>query len=256
MGNVIDVSQNDFQKQVIEKSHTAPVIVDFWAPWCGPCRMLGPVLEKVANEPNSGFTLAKLNTDQNQAIAMQYGIRGIPAVKAFVNGRVVDEFVGAQPEPMVRQFLGRLPKSGGNGQPAAAESPEAATDPTARLAQARQLLKKGKGCEAQTQLTDFPNGPGSEAAQKLRPLADFLCTMGRPSNGQTGQLDQDYQRVASDLQRGQYSTALYNLLALLRQDKNFRNGQARQVMLAVFELLGDDHDLTRAYRSQLASVLF
>lgn len=254
--HVIDVNQANFQAEVIQKSHSLPVVVDFWAPWCGPCRMLGPTLERLANEPNSGFILAKLNTDQNQSIAMQYGIRGIPAVKAFVNGQIVDEFVGAQPEPMVRQFLQRLPKPSGNGQETAATPPTETNDPASRLQQARELLKQGQGCDAQTKLTDFPVGDGYEAAQKLRPLAHYLCTMGRPNNGSNTKLDQEYQQAARDIQRRDYATALYNLLAVVRQDKGFRNGEAKNVMLGLFELLGEDHELTRAYRGQLASVLF
>ncbi|MCA9973986.1 MAG: thioredoxin, partial [Anaerolineales bacterium] len=102
---IFNVDQGSFQQQVIAASHTAPVLVDFWAPWCGPCRMLTPVLERMAQAYGGRFRLAKLNTDENPQLSMQYGVRGIPNVKLFKNGRVVDEFVGAQPEPMVRQFL-------------------------------------------------------------------------------------------------------------------------------------------------------
>jgi len=104
----IDVSEKDFNEVVIEGSRRVPVIVDFWAPWCAPCRALAPVLEKLATEHQGKFTLVKVNSDENQPLAAQWGVRGIPNVKAFVGGKLVDEFSGALPETMVREFLKRV----------------------------------------------------------------------------------------------------------------------------------------------------
>src|SRR5512138_640548 len=108
-----DVSSANFQAEVIERSREVPVLVDFWAPWCGPCRVLKPVLEKLADQYQGRFRLAKINSDENPNLSAQFGVRSIPNVKAFVDGQLADEFLGAQPESAVRQFIdGLLPTAG------------------------------------------------------------------------------------------------------------------------------------------------
>lgn len=258
--SVIDVNQATFQADVVQRSHSIPIIVDFWAPWCGPCRMLGPILERLASEANSGFLLAKVNSDHNQQISMQYGIRGIPAVKAFVNGKVVDEFVGAQPEPMVRQFIQRVIASHqpqtSQSQPQAKSQPSpVSSDPSSRLNQARELLRKGKGCEAESQLKGFPASPQAEAAGKLLPLAQFLCQMSRGAiSGGPADLGVLYRQVADAVNKREYATAMYNLLAILNQDSGYQGGQAKVVMNSLFDFVGQNDPLTQAYQQQMIRI--
>jgi len=246
-GNIIDVDQGNFQQEVIQRSHNVPVVVDFWAPWCGPCRMLGPILERLANEPGSNFVLAKLNTDQNQAIAGQYDIRGIPAVKAFRNGQVVDEFVGAQPEPNVRAFLQRV-TAGARPRPQrqARQQTKPAAGPAQRLQQARNALEQGNGCEAQRLLKDFPAGAQASEANQLKPLADFMCNT--PRTGEAN-VDNLYDQALSALRRRDYSAALYQLLSARNQASPAHKSQVQQVMQGVFALVGDTDPMVAQYKS-------
>lgn len=273
--NIKEVSEATFERDVIKLSREKPVVVDFWAPWCGPCRMLGPILERLAAEPGANWALAKVNTDHNQNLSARYDVHGIPAVKAFRDGKVVNEFVGAMPEPRVRQFLKQVAPSAAETSLDGAKQllanrkwadAEAAfrgladadrSNTAARLGLARALLHQGKGCPAEQALQGFPISPEYDQAEKLRPLAQYLCQMsnGRAAGGATG-IAADYRLVGQMLGQGQIAAALYNLLAVLRQDKNYQDGQAKEVMLGVFELLGDSDPLTQEYRRQLAAVLF
>lgn len=274
---VIDVTDATFEADVVERSRQTPVVVDFWAPWCGPCRMLGPVLEKLAAEFTGGFVLAKMNTDENQQVAMRFGIQGIPAVKGFRDGKLAAEFVGAVPEPQVRAFLQKLGvKAGSGGGEQAGPDPNAlmaqgkwveaemslrqmgatnGAEPSVKLSLARTLLAQGKGREANDLLDQVTDSPEAAQAAALRPLASLLLNATTATNG-AGDLDGLYLTAGQKVAGGDMRGAMDALLDVLRRDKQFRNGEARQAMLAIFAVLGDDHAWVREYRAKLASVLF
>lgn len=274
-GLIVEVTEATFESAVLARSQSAPVVVEFWAPWCAPCRTLGPLLEKLARQGAGAFLLAKVNADDNPRLTAGYDVRGLPTVKAFVGGRVVAEFTGALPEPKVREFIRRLAPS--PAEQALSEglsllatrhwaAAEAAFQRSldlqpgqgaAALGRLKAVLAQGRGCEAAGLLDDFPRSDESVAAEKLRLLAEFLCEVegADPPLDETD-LDAFYHQAARLAAHGQWAAAMDGLLDVLRQDKKHRRGAPRHVMLAVFELLGDDDPLTREYRNELASVLF
>ncbi len=275
MDNIIDVSESNFESDVIQQSWEIPVVVDFWAPWCGPCRTLGPLLERLAHDPDSNFILAKVNVDENANLAVRYSVRGIPAVKAFVNGQVAAEFVGAQPEPMVRQFLKKVAPNAEVFQLNQArsllaihqwrEAEEAFLqvltdfphDQEVALGLAQALLAQGRGGEAIPYLERCTDGNTHNQALTLLPLAQFLDNFG-------GSLPQEdapdlellYRQAARLLRRGNLEAGMDGLLDVMRQDKRYRKDEPRRVMLGLFALLGGESDLTRQYRQEMASVLY
>lgn len=272
---IIDVSDATFEYDVIQQSHERPVVVDFWAPWCGPCRTLGPILEGFASDPAFDFILAKINVDDNPNIAMRFGVQGIPAVKAFVNGQVEDEFVGAQPETRVRQFIQDLiPNEADLALRSAnsllatrhwSEAEDALREllleypnhPGASLNLAKALLAQAQGCEAERLLTESLKSPQMLQAERMLPLARYLCRIETTVDDYDIEpVEAQYRRAAYLLQQGNLEAALDGLLEVLRQDKRYRKGEPKDAMLAIFELLGDGDPLTQTYRRELATVLF
>ncbi len=272
---VIDVSEATFEREVIQASHQTPVVVDFWAPWCGPCRMLGPTLEKVTAEANGRVRLVKVNVDDNPALAMRFNVQGIPAVKAFRDGKVVAEFVGAVGEAQVRQFIRKLAPSVADQSANAAAALLAAhrwaeaEQAYRRLAMnngaqaavavglAKALVAQGKGREAVEVLATIKDGPELAVAERLRSAANWLATAYDSGNAPAANsTDALFAAAASVAARGDIQGALEGLLAVLRRDKRYRSGEAQRIMLAYFDILGDADPLTRVYRNQLASVLF
>lgn len=282
--NVVEVSERTFQTDVIERSRDVPVVVDFWAAWCGPCRMLGPTLERLAAEANGDWVLAKVDVDQNPQVAARYGVRGIPAVKAFVDGQVADEFVGAQPEPVVRQFIQGLAPSDGDKRVKEAKAAEKAghlaqaetvyrqiltgepQHTQARLGLGRVLFEQSRLDEAAQVLERIPRHESvRDEAEKLLAQIEF-----RREAKACGGLDACREKLAAnpdDLAArygvamalaagGHYDDALRHLLVIVKGDRSFRDDAARQAMLSIFKILGDNSRLTQEYRSKLAMAIF
>ncbi len=271
---VIDVTEATFEREVIQASHQTPVVVDFWAPWCGPCRMLGPTLEKVATEANGQFRLVKVNVDDNPGLAMRFNVQGIPAVKAFRDGKVVAEFVGAVGESQVRQFIRKLVPAAADQAAGTATALLAAhrwaeaerayrqlatsdAQPAVAVGLAKALVAQGKGAEAVEVLATIKDGPELAVAERLRSAAKWLAMA--HNNGDSAAPntpDALFAAAAHVAARGDIQAALEGLLAVLRRDKRFRAGEAQRIMLAYFDILGDTDPLAREYRNRLASVLF
>lgn len=281
---VVNVTTQDFVKIVVEGSNQRPVLVDFWATWCAPCRTLGPILDKIAQEWGGKLLVAKIDTDQEKSLATQLGIRSLPTVKLFQNGRSVGEFMGAIPESEVRAFLNRhLPR---------------ASDPL--LHQAETLLSQGNAVKAvelaERARNNDPNNARSIiiyakaklALEDLDAAQTALDTLPIPENNTAEvkalranllfkklamQLPQQqileqrlatqpnasevrYQLAVLQVVAGNYQEALENLLILLRKDRSYGEDAARKGILLVFELLGGTGELVSRYRAKLTNALF
>lgn len=271
---IVEVSDADFEYQVLVYSQQTPVVVDFWAEWCAPCKMIGPILERLAQEGQGSFRLAKVNVDENPELVMRYSVRSIPAVMAFRDGRMVAEFKGAQPEPRIREFLKSIAPSPedltlekansllslGNilgAEKAFREVLQAApNNPTALLGLAKSLLLRGQEKEALSILASFPASKEYHSAEQLRPLAEALSMLeSRAFSEGEHVLDAAFANSLRLVKRGNLPAAMDGLLDILREDKRFRDGLARKVMLALIELV-EDPEMARQYRNELASVLF
>lgn len=273
-GYIIDVSESNFDYEVLAYSQETPVVVDFWADWCAPCRILGPLLERMAAEAEGSFRLAKVNVDENPNLALQYRVRGIPAVKAFRDGKVVAEFTGVQPEPKVREFIRLLVPNGtdlslekGNsllsqGYWVEAEQvfrdvlDEDEGNSAALLGLARSLLFQGRGEEGLQILKNFPASREFTSAEKLLPLATALVNMKQNPVSSDDLLEAAFNHSLRLITYGNLEAAMDGLLEILRQDKRYRDGEPRKILLSMFELLGEDHPLTAQYRNELAQVMF
>lgn len=272
---ILDVNEATFESEVLLRSHQVPVVVDFWASWCGPCRVLGPILERLAIEGGGTFLLAKVDVDENPNLAIRYGVQGIPTVKGIRNGEVEVEFVGAQPESVVRRFVQNLVPDEADQAVQEAQSllvtrhwseaenafrevlDEAETNAPAALGLVKSLLMQGLGEEASQILKNFPPGTEWAMAERLKPLAELLSQVEEDADfPEEDPMAARLFQASRLITRGNLPAAMDGLIDILREDKGYRRGLPKQVLLAIFALLGENDPLTQQYRDELASVLF
>lgn len=272
--NIIDVTEANFEYEVINFSHKIPVVVDFWAEWCVPCKMLDPILRKLNDERGGDFRIARVNVDENQNLAIRYNVRGIPNVKAFRNGSFVSEFSGVQTETKIRQFLNDLIPSPLDLNLDKANSLLAVENwsdsykafrqvlkdrpghANALLGLSKTLLVQGRATEARDILNSFPVSPEFSSAERLKPLAKILTSYQEREVDLDDPTQATYQHALKLVTMGNLPAAMDGILDVLRKDKYYKGGEAKQVILSLFEILGPDNPTTREYQSELASILF
>jgi putative thioredoxin len=267
---VVEVA--DFEKDVLEASHAAPVLVDFWAPWCGPCRQLGPVLEKLAGENEGNWTLAKLNTDENPEVSMRYRVSSIPAVKLFVDGQVVDEFIGALPEASVRRWLDNaVPNDTKRRRETIRELVEAG-DPSAEAALRKLLADAPADAETRVLLARVvafrDPSEGRVLVEDVRGLdaagsrvRDAMLLLDRLQAFDTNVVAAEpageaYGRAIESLCCHDLDAALASFIEVVRLNRKLDDDGARRACLAIFTLLGEKHPTTRKHRRMFDMAVF
>lgn len=280
---VFDASLPAFEQEVLLKSKEVPVLVDFWATWCGPCKTLGPVLEKLAAEYNGGFVLAKVDVDAEQQLAGYFQIKSVPTVMLVKDGQIVDGFPGALPEGQLRQFLAHHGVQPREPEPEAEPEAPAPLDPhedVVRLRAAIQaepdkeelkldlalaLLRTGAVPEAQDLLDQLPaNLAQDDRALRGRARLGFAAllkdappaeVLRKALDADPGDLRARHLLGAMDIVDGRSQDGLEHFLAMLRIDRNFEDGLPRKALIDAFRVV-EDEDLVGSYRRKMASLLF
>jgi putative thioredoxin len=288
---VKDVTTASFMADVIDASYDTPIVVDFWAPWCGPCKQLGPQIEKAVSETNGAVRMVKIDIDKNQELAMQMRIQSIPAVYAFKDGRPVDAFVGAVPESQIKAFIKRLATAGGapaspveqaleQAKAAIAEGDLGAagtlfthvlkaepTNVAALTGLGRILVQSGDAARAREYLSKIPEDQAGNADVVALKSAIELAEQAAQSTGVAGELEAKLQQSPDDHQArfdlamahfgaGKREEAVDQLLEIIRRNRAWNDEAARKQLVKFFEAFGNSDPLTVASRKRLSSILF
>ncbi|WP_018865720.1 MULTISPECIES: thioredoxin [unclassified Thioalkalivibrio] len=281
--DILDVTQEDFQQAVLDESHKRPVVVDFWAAWCGPCQQLMPLLQQLAAQYAGKFRLAKVNSDEQQALAQQYGVRSLPTVMIFRHGKPVDQFMGVQPEPNIRAMIDQYLEKPSDKLIEKAREQAQAGDTDAALATlraaleedpdngdlrielARALAQAGDPEAAEAELGKLPlDQSEKEEAKALRARLVFAKTAAGIDPQALAQELQEgdprpealEQMAAYAMLSGRAEEALGLYLQLMKQHRSYNDGAGQKGLLAAFEVLGNDHPLVGQFRRQMASLLY
>jgi putative thioredoxin len=262
----------DFNKEVMERSREIPVLVDFWAEWCGPCKVLGPVLERIAAESDGRWALAKVDTETHREVSAHYNVRSIPNVKLFIDGVVKAEFLGALPEPTVRQWLkknlpGRYAKEIEQASRLVTEGNEE---------EARALLEgivrhepdNHRACVTLAQITLFSNPDNaidivrpieedSEVFDMAEAIRTVAARIGTPPDAlPEGNARTDYAAAIADLRTRNYAGALEKFIGVIKNDRYYDDDGARKACIAIFKLLGEEHEVTQRFRREFGRALY
>jgi putative thioredoxin len=272
---IISVTESSFEYDVIAYSQNTPVVVDFWADWCKPCKMLSPLLEKMTEEAEGEFRLAMVDVDANPNLALRFSVHSIPTVMAFSQGKKVSDFTGLIPEPRIYEFIrnilpprpsdllaqkGNSLLSTGNVA-GAQEAFLQALDldnqhPTSMLGLMKVNLLQGNSENAQSVFRNFPACQEYNEAERLAPLIKAMEDFRNDRLPRESDLDTAYTNSIRLATRGNALASIDGLMDILRQDKKYRKDRARNVLLALLDLLDQQDEQTRKYRAELASILF